>query len=421
MAFISYAQNFEDVMLWRALKHVDQGFYVDVGANDPEIDSVTKAFYDRGWCGVNIEPVSEWFEKLKKHRTRDINLKVAAGARKGTITFFEIPGTGLSTCSQTLAEYYLMRNYKPRKTKTPTIRLSSICEQYSQADIHFMKIDVEGAEEAVLRGLNLEKFRPWILLIEANLPNSTQESYTKWEERILAANYQFAYSDGLNRFYVAQEHPELLQELRNPPNVFDDFIRSSQLHWELRAQDAESKIKKAEASLVEANERLNKTVLLIQQAETRADQEADKAKKVEAAASDVWMQYQKVINSRSWRMMAPLHRVMDGVKWFVRGSLAWSTLRSGSRPRRAARVVLLHFRNWIVQRPTVKAVALAVLRHFPRIKDLLYRLHYANPTQTVKSTNLFQPDRSRPPTLPENIMTVEELLAKANRLSNNGG
>ena len=34
MSFISYAQNFEDVMLWRALKHVENGFYIDVGANE---------------------------------------------------------------------------------------------------------------------------------------------------------------------------------------------------------------------------------------------------------------------------------------------------------------------------------------------------------------------------------------------------
>ena len=41
MTFISYAQNFEDVMLWRALKHVEKGFYVDVGAQDPVVDSVS--------------------------------------------------------------------------------------------------------------------------------------------------------------------------------------------------------------------------------------------------------------------------------------------------------------------------------------------------------------------------------------------
>lgn len=56
MSFISYAQNYEDVMLWRALKHIANGFYIDVGAAWPDKHSVTKAFYDRGWRGINIEP-----------------------------------------------------------------------------------------------------------------------------------------------------------------------------------------------------------------------------------------------------------------------------------------------------------------------------------------------------------------------------
>ena len=38
MTFVSYAQNGEDVVLWRALSHVENGFYVDVGAADPETE-----------------------------------------------------------------------------------------------------------------------------------------------------------------------------------------------------------------------------------------------------------------------------------------------------------------------------------------------------------------------------------------------
>src|SRR5438105_2444255 len=45
---VSFAQNHEDVLLARAFAEVGQGFYVDVGANDPSADSVTRHFYDRG-------------------------------------------------------------------------------------------------------------------------------------------------------------------------------------------------------------------------------------------------------------------------------------------------------------------------------------------------------------------------------------
>ena len=49
MQMISYAQNHEDVLLRRAFPDQDAGFYLDVGAAHPVIDSVTKHFYDRGW------------------------------------------------------------------------------------------------------------------------------------------------------------------------------------------------------------------------------------------------------------------------------------------------------------------------------------------------------------------------------------
>jgi len=51
---ISYAQNFEDVMLNRVFRDRVDGFYVDFGAADPVNLSVTKWFYDLGWTRGNI-------------------------------------------------------------------------------------------------------------------------------------------------------------------------------------------------------------------------------------------------------------------------------------------------------------------------------------------------------------------------------
>jgi FkbM family methyltransferase len=80
---ISYAQNFEDVLLWRVLKDIRGGAYVDVGACDPTEGSVTRWFYDRGWAGVNIEPIPELHARLERERRRDINILAAAGAAPG--------------------------------------------------------------------------------------------------------------------------------------------------------------------------------------------------------------------------------------------------------------------------------------------------------------------------------------------------
>ena len=56
---LSYAQFLEDIQLYRALKEIKNGFYIDVGANHPLDHSVTKLFYEKGWSGINIEPSPE--------------------------------------------------------------------------------------------------------------------------------------------------------------------------------------------------------------------------------------------------------------------------------------------------------------------------------------------------------------------------
>ena len=58
---VSYAQNFEDVMLRRALQDIESGFYVDIGAADPDLDSVTRWFYSNGWRGINVEPDPRYY------------------------------------------------------------------------------------------------------------------------------------------------------------------------------------------------------------------------------------------------------------------------------------------------------------------------------------------------------------------------
>ena len=67
--FVSYAQNFEDHAM-RALSHVDCGFYIDIGAHHPTIDSVSLAFYERGWTGIDVEPVPDCAALLREHRLR---------------------------------------------------------------------------------------------------------------------------------------------------------------------------------------------------------------------------------------------------------------------------------------------------------------------------------------------------------------
>ena len=55
------------------------------------------------------------------------------------------------------------------------------------ADIHFMVIDTEGTEADVLAGLDLTRWRPWILVVEATHPRTPTPSHEAWEPDLLAA------------------------------------------------------------------------------------------------------------------------------------------------------------------------------------------------------------------------------------------
>src|SRR5271166_422716 len=229
MAFISYAQNFEDVILWRALCDVENGFYVDVGAADPEEHSVTRAFYERGWSGINVEPLYEHFQKLQQARPRDANLKVALGREAGLRTLHAFAGTGLSTLNPKIAARHKAAGFQAHEIVVPVLTLGKVLEDCAPPTVHFLKIDAEGSEKEVLEGMNLERTRPWIIIVEATEPLSAVNSRSPWDLLVTSHRYSFAYFDGLNCFYVSDETPGLKERLAVPPNFFDDFVRWPEL------------------------------------------------------------------------------------------------------------------------------------------------------------------------------------------------
>lgn len=235
--FLSYAQNGEDVVLWRALRHVREGRYVDVGANHPEQDSVTKAFYDRGWSGLDVEPVEAFAALLRQQRTRDAVAAVAVtGEDGGDVVLHEFAGTGLSTLRADIVPEQVERGYEVRERVTPTRTLAGLVQEHVAGDeVHFCKIDVEGAEAEVLSSVDLTRWRPWVLVVEATRPNSAEPSWSDWEPGVLAADYRFCLFDGLSRWYVAREHDdELGDALSYPACPLDDYVLAR-----LRAKDTE--------------------------------------------------------------------------------------------------------------------------------------------------------------------------------------
>jgi len=212
-------------MLWRALSGVRHGFYIDVGAGDPDRDSVTRAFYERGWHGINVDPDPGCFAALTERRERDVNLPVALADAPGLRRFHAVSVPGLSTLCSDIAFRYRARGWGVQRTRVGVTTLAEVCRQHVNGDVHFLKIDVEGGEGAVLQGADFAACRPWIVLAEATVPLTQEENYAGWEPLLTSSDYRFVWFDGLNRFYVAVErYTELSAHFRVPPNCFDRFV-----------------------------------------------------------------------------------------------------------------------------------------------------------------------------------------------------
>ena len=228
-SIVSHAQTHEDVLLWRALHTIQPGFYVDIGAHDPVVLSVTKAFYDRGWSGINVEPLPMRAAKLRKERPRDETFEVALGQIPGVATIYDFGDTGLSTLVSGIADAHAAAGFEPTELRVPVTTLAALLDNLEEREVHFLKIDVEGYERQVLAGANFQKVRPWIVLVEAVEPRTAIPAHEVWEPILLEAGYIFAYFDGLNRFYVAQEHLELKRVFSAPVSIMDPYHDSENM------------------------------------------------------------------------------------------------------------------------------------------------------------------------------------------------
>lgn len=450
--FTSWAQNNEDVLLWRVLKHIKSGFYIDVGANDPDEHSVTRAFYERGWHGINIEPLPQFHAVFETGRPRDINLSMAAGSSDGELTLYDVPAVrGWASPDSTVAKAHQQAGHQIAELTVPVRRLDGICAEHVHGPIHFLKVDVEGFEGDVLRGMDFVRFRPWLVVVEATRPGSTECNHGEWEHLLLDQNYHFGYFDGLNRYYVADEQKHLLPVLAVPVNVFDEYLsihlvraweqlETAQRHgqqadqridtltaWQQHAVQeiahlaqtlANSENRRIGIVLHAYQQEQELAALQVQLADTRS-QLADHQARLdrEAARADAAQTYiAAVYASSSWRLTGPMRQIvnlpMHTRHWLLlqRDKILRQRdklIRLRDRIRNLFRLPLRHHLYtmarpllWFVRNPTVRAVLLPVIDRYPRLRQRL--------KETVA---VVRQDGGPPPLAPQELALPDEVRA----------
>jgi FkbM family methyltransferase len=219
--FISYAQHGEDVILWRALGDRDGGFYVDVGAFDPTHDSVTRALYERGWRGINIEPQPDCLEAFERERPGDTNLSLAIGDHDGTAILTRPLVAGWATTLDTAVTGFDAST--DLALEVPIRRLDTLLPELGVQRVDILKIDVEGAEPAVVRGFIEGHIRPLVCVVEGVAPGVGQAAGDEAVALLVRAGYLHCLFDGLNHYLTTD--PALQPALSAPANPLDGHTR----------------------------------------------------------------------------------------------------------------------------------------------------------------------------------------------------
>ncbi|GHZ26234.1 hypothetical protein VCSRO172_2734 [Vibrio cholerae] len=382
---ISYSQNLEDVILWRALKNIGNGFYVDIGAAWPDEHSVTKVFYDNGWNGINVEPNLHHYNRLVSDRVRDINLQTAVGDKVGYLDMTIFSDTGLSTLVPEIADIHSKNGFNRQIVTVPVITLKELLEKYitDQQPIHFLKIDVEGLEEQVIKSSDWDRFRPWIVVVEATLPLSQTESYEGWDDILISSGYILAYVDGLNRFYLASEHSELLPKLKYPPNVFDEYVRSDQVNLEKQLHQTTEDYQKFTMDYQQEVKKLSQEISILKSSLVVAEQSSD----------DFHRRLRDVYSSTSWKITKPIR--------FIKRFFFEKTSRQQLiiRIKVIIRKVILRCISIINKNQKIALLSKRLLNRFPTLKQRLIRMqksnfsslsHYQSDSMSIRANQIYQ-------------------------------
>lgn len=166
----SFSQEGEDLILGRIFERKTKGFYVDVGAYHPVRFSNTHLFYQKGWRGINIDPMPGGMKIFDEIRPQDINIEAAVSDLEVELDYYSFNEGALNTFSDELAEErskldgYFIQFQRKIKTK----KLSDILDEYLPENqiIDFFSIDTEGHDLNVLQSNNWEKYSPQIVITE---------------------------------------------------------------------------------------------------------------------------------------------------------------------------------------------------------------------------------------------------------------
>ena len=164
---ISFSQTGLDLLLSNIFKGLQKGFYVDIGCNHPVYNNNTFLFYKRGWRGLNIDLDKSSIDLFNIFRKGDLNIHAALSSSNNTQKVYEFhKKSPLNTLVKKVANYQKAEVKNIYEINTITLNEIINDKGLQNNKINFLTIDVEGHEVEVLKGLNIDIYRPDVIVVE---------------------------------------------------------------------------------------------------------------------------------------------------------------------------------------------------------------------------------------------------------------
>src|SRR3954465_2889471 len=164
MEFVDVSQHGEAGMLAALVGDGWPRYLVDVGAHDGRSLSNSFPFLQLGWSGVVVEPLPQAFSQLSAlSRDRpDVHcVQAACAAEEGEMALAVGHDAPVAMTSA----------LRPGGELTVTVRtLTSLLDEYAApSDFSLLLVDAEGMDGEVLGGLDSERWRPRVVVVEGNV------------------------------------------------------------------------------------------------------------------------------------------------------------------------------------------------------------------------------------------------------------
>lgn len=162
------------------------GTCIDVGAENPIDGSNTYFFEQKGWDTYCIDANPNQYLRLQEHRKKAFsfacgneNLKevefticsIFNGSVQGAVSSLKV--------DERLLSDHMQYNPVLTKVKVSVRTLNSFLEEQKVEKIDFLSIDTEGTELDVLKGFDINKYKPKLMVIENNYNYDEIENYLK--------------------------------------------------------------------------------------------------------------------------------------------------------------------------------------------------------------------------------------------------